>query len=191
MGVIALFGGVRQFLRLFHSEYWNAQCLEAGEKLTNRRWQAKPDLVKFNSSLTHPMATVTQAVQLWQLSIWGVPKKCWCVMGGQQLQMVPFSKLHTPWVGALVHLVSASVFWILKLISCCSNCRFRFSHSSLAFWRSFPASTWKRGDQLVVQLTEEAAGHHRATAVSLNFAAVSLRSAKQLFPLNALPADFG
>ena len=63
---------------------------------------------------------------------------------GQLLQTVPFSK-HTPKVGALgFHLVSASVFWILKLISCCSNCRFRFSHSSLAFCRSLPASTCKR-----------------------------------------------
>ena len=43
----------------------------------------------------------------------------------------------------LANLVSASVFWILKLISCCSNCRFRFSHSSFAFWRSLPASTCK------------------------------------------------
>ena len=64
--------------------------------------QFKPHTSHGNS---YPSSAIVAAQYL------GRPKKMLvCDGGGQQLQMVPFNKLHTPWVGALVHLVSASVF---------------------------------------------------------------------------------
>ena len=73
------------------------------------------------------------------------------------------------------YLVSASVFWILKFISCWSICLLRFSHSNRAFCRSLTTSPYPKKTSLV---TSE---HSPILVLKLTF---------QLFKLNTQSCYF-
>ena len=87
---------------------------------------------------------------------------------------MPNSNLKCDWVKGKTltqagYLVSASVFWILKFISCWSICLLRFSHSSRAFCRSLTTSPYPNK---IILVTSE---HSPFLGLKLSF---------QLFKLN-------